>query len=61
MTEATLRLLELDLKKRRREVSRLRDDLEELEDHLHILEARRKALGKPKLTQAQVERRYTAK
>ncbi len=61
MTEATLKLLDSDLKRRRREVNRLRDDLGNLEDHLDILEARRKSLGKPKLTQAQAERRYTAK
>jgi predicted nuclease with TOPRIM domain len=61
MTEATLKLLDGDLKKRRQEVNRLRDDLENLEDHLDLLEARQKALGKPKLTQAQAERRYAVK
>lgn len=50
-----------DIKKRRREVSQLHKDLEELEDHLDIFEARRKSLGKPTLTQAEMERRYATK
>jgi len=61
MTEATLKLLDSGLKRRRQEVNRLRGDLADLEDHLDILEARHESLGKPKLTQAQAERRYTAK
>jgi hypothetical protein len=61
MTKATLRILDVDIKKRRREVSRLQEDLEDLEDYLDILEARRKSIGKATLTQAEVERRYVTK
>jgi hypothetical protein len=61
MSETTLKVLDADIRKRRQEVGRLRDDLEELEDYLDILEARRQSIGKPRQTQAQVERRYGVK
>ena len=61
MTKATLKTLDADIKKRRRDVTRLQEDLADLEDYLDILEARRKSLGKSTLTQAEVERRYGAK
>ncbi len=61
MTELALKELDADIRKRREQVSQLRHDLEDMEDYLDILEARRRSLGKPLLTQTQVERRYTAK
>ena len=61
MTEPALKELDADIRKRREQVSQLRHDLEDMEDYLDILEARRKSLGKPQLTQAQAERRYAAK
>jgi len=61
MTKATLKILDADIKKRRREVTRLQEDLEDLEDYLDVLEARRKSLGKSTLTQAEAERRYGVK
>ena len=61
MTEPALKELDADIRKRREQVSQLRHDLEDMEDYLDVLEARRKSLGKPLLTLAQVERRYVAK
>ena len=61
MTETALKELDADIRKRREQVSQLLHDLEDMEDYLDILEARRRALGKPQLTQAQAERRYAAK
>ena len=61
MTKATLKILDADIKKRRREVTRLQQDLEDLGDCLDILKARRKSLGESTLTQAEAERRYGVK
>ena len=61
MTDIALKELDTDIRKRRKQVSQLRQDLEEMEDYLDILEARRRSLGKPRLTQAQVEKRYAVK
>ena len=61
MTEPALKELDADIRKKREQVSQLRHDLEEMEDYLDVLEARRKSLGKPLITQAQAERRYAAK
>jgi len=61
MTKATLKILDADIKKRRREVTRLQQDLEDLEGCLDILKARPKSLGESTLTQAETERRYGVK
>ena len=61
MTEPALKELDADIRKKRQQVGQLRQDLEDMEDYLDVLEARRKSLGKPLLTQAQAERRYAAK
>ena len=61
MTDIALKELDADIRKRRKQVSQLRQDLEDMEDYLDILEARRRSLGKPRLTQAQVEKRYAVK
>ena len=61
MTDIALKELDADIRKRKRQVSQLRQDLADMEDYLDVLEARRRSLGKLQLTQAQAERRYTAK
>ena len=61
MTEPALKELDADIRKRREQVGQLRQDLEDMEDYLDVLEARRRSLGKPRLTQAQVEKRYAVK
>ena len=60
MTEPALKDLDADIRKRRQQVGQLRQDLEAMEDYLDLLEARRRSLGKPLLTQAQAHRRYAA-
>ena len=61
MTDIALKELDADIRKRRKQVGRLREDLEDMEDYLDILEARRKSLGRNALTQAQAGRRYASK
>ena len=61
MTDIALKELDADIRKRRKQVSQLRQDLEDMEDYLDILEARRRAIGKPFSTQAQVEKRFAIK
>ena len=61
MTDIALKELDADIRKRRKQVTQLRQELEDMEDYIDILEARRKSLGKPRLTHAQVEKRYAVK
>ena len=61
MTDIALKELDTDIRKRRKQVSQLRQDLEDMEDYLDVLEARRRSLGKLRLTQTQVEKRYAVK
>jgi hypothetical protein len=60
MTKAVLERVDNEIKRRRTEVSRLHTELEDLEDYLDVLEARRRAIGKPTLTQTEMEKRYRA-
>ena len=60
MNDRPLKTLDADIRSKRDEVSRLRGQLEDIEDYLDILEARRRALRQPKLTQAKVAARYGA-
>jgi hypothetical protein len=50
-----------EIKNRRRQVAQMHEDLENLEDYLDVLEARRRSLGKRTYTQAEMEKRYAAK
>jgi chromosome segregation ATPase len=58
MTKTALKQLDADIESRREQLGRLREDLEQLEDWLDGLEARRSSLGQPRLSQAEMERRY---
>ena len=58
MNKAVLERVDTQIKRRRTEVTRLHAELEDLEDYLDGLEARRRALGKPTYTQAEMEKRY---
>jgi Skp family chaperone for outer membrane proteins len=60
MTKAVLERVDTAIKRRRTEVTRLHAKLEDLEDYLDVLEARRRALGKRTYTQAEMEKRYSA-
>lgn len=61
MTDIALKELDADIRKKRKQVTQLRQDLEDMEDYLDVLEARRRSIGKPNLTQAQVEKRFAIK
>jgi Skp family chaperone for outer membrane proteins len=60
MTKAVLEQVGSEIKRRRTEVNRLQAELEDLEDCLDVLEARRRAIGKRTYTQAEMERRFRA-
>ena len=53
--------VEIKIKNRRQQVAQMHEELEDLEDYLDVLEARRKSLGKKTYTQAEMEARYAAK
>lgn len=61
MTKAVLENADAEIKHRRRQVAQMHEELEDLEDYLDVLEARRRSLGKKNYTQAEMEARYAAK
>ena len=61
MTKAVLKQVDNEIKQRRVQVTQLHTELEDLEDYLDVLEARRRALGKKTLTQSEMEKRYANK
>jgi mRNA-degrading endonuclease RelE of RelBE toxin-antitoxin system len=61
MTKAILENVDAEIKNRRQQVAQMHEELEDLEDYLDVLEARRKSLGKKTYTQAEMEERYAAK
>jgi phage shock protein A len=61
MTSATLEAVDSEIKKRRAQVMELHAELEDLEDYLDILEARKNSIGKKTFSQAEMERRYAGK
>jgi hypothetical protein len=61
MTKAVLEKVDMEIKRRRTQVSELHAELEDLEDYLDVLEARKNSLGKKTYTQAEMEARYAAK
>ena len=61
MTKALLNRVDAEIKRRRSEVTKLQEELEDLDDYLEILEARRRAVGKRTYSQAEMEKRYKVK
>lgn len=61
MTKTVLKQFDNEIKQRRQQVSQLQSDLEELEDYLDVLTARRQSLGKKTATQAEMEKCYANK
>ena len=61
MTKTVLKQVDNEIKQRRVQVTQLHTELEDLEDYLDVLEARRSALGKKTLTQSEMEKRYANK
>lgn len=58
MTKTVLKEVDNQIKQRRVQVSQLHSELEDLEDYLDVLEARRDSSGKKTFTQAEMEKRY---
>jgi hypothetical protein len=61
MTSATLDKVDIEIKQRRAQVMELHTELEDLEDYLDILEARKNSIGGKTFSQAEMEQRYAAK
>jgi hypothetical protein len=61
MTKAILERVDMEIRRRRSEVSRLHVELEDLDDYLQVLEARRRAVDKKTHTQTEMEKRYRTK
>lgn len=60
-TETVLKKVGADLKRKRVEVTRLHEELEDLMDYLEVISSRQRALGKRTHTQEEMERRYGVK
>ncbi len=58
MTKTILDRVGTEIKRRRAAVTRLHAELEDLDDYLDVLEARRRAIGKQTFTQAQMEKLF---
>ena len=61
MTKTAFKQVDNEIKQYRVQMTRLHSELEDLEDYLDILEARRCSLGKTSHTQAEMEKRYQNK
>ena len=56
MTKAALKNFSTEIKRKRREVSQLQEDLSDMLDHLAVLEARVKSTGAKRYSTAQVRK-----
>jgi len=61
MAKIVLERVDAEIKRRRSQVTKLQAELEDLDDYLDVLEARRRAVGRRTYTQTQLARRYRAK
>ena len=57
MTETLAREIGRTVQQKRRQLSAIRQDIEDLLDYL-VLEARAKDAGKPRVTHAEIKKRY---
>lgn len=60
-TEIDLKKVNADIRKKRVEVTRLQEELEDLVDYLDVISARQRSLGKRTYTQEEMEHRYRIK
>ena len=58
MTKTLAREIGRTVQQKRRQLSAIRQDVEDLLDYLDILEARAKDAGKPRVTHAEIKTRY---
>jgi dihydroneopterin aldolase len=56
MTKAALKNFTTEIARRRRELTRLREDIEDLLDYLAVLEAREKSVNGKRFSTAEVKR-----
>ncbi len=61
MTKAVQQTVVRSISRKREQIATLREELEDLNDVLDLTEARVRDHGKPRLTHAEVKRRYSVK
>ena len=61
MTKTVEKNLVRSIHQKREQIATLREELEDMNDYLDITEARVRDEGKPRLTQAEVKKRYGVK
>ena len=58
MTKTAEKTVARSIRRKREQITALREELEDLNDYLDLVEARVRDDGKPRLTHAEVKRRY---
>jgi len=58
MTKTLQREIDRAVQKKRRQLSAIREEVEDLLDYLSVLEARTKDVGKPRVSHAEMKKRY---
>jgi LytS/YehU family sensor histidine kinase len=61
MTRAVQQTVVRTISRKREQIATLREELEDLNDYLDVVEARVRDEGKPRLTHAEVKKRYGLK
>jgi LytS/YehU family sensor histidine kinase len=61
MTKTVEKNLVRSIHQKREQIATLREELEDMNDYLDLTEARVRDEGKPRLTQAEVKKRYGVK
>ena len=61
MTKTAQQTVVRSISRKREQIATLREELEDLNDYLDLTEARVRDAGKPRLTQAEVKKRYGLK
>ena len=61
MTKAVQQTVVRSISKKREQIATLREELEDLNDYLDLTETRVRDEGKPRLTHAEVKKRYSVK
>ena len=61
MTKTAQQTVVRSISRKREQIATLREELEDLNDYLDLVEARVRDTGKPRLTHAEVKKRYGLK
>jgi hypothetical protein len=59
MTKTLEREIGRTVRQKRRQLSQIREEVEDLLDYLDVLEARARDAGKPRITHEEIEKRYS--